>query len=61
MPKQMQLSCRDVGVDCDFIARGKDENEIMRKLEEHAKKEHGMKEIPQEIRTKARKALKRAA
>lgn len=55
---QKELSCRDVGgVDCDFVARGKDEKEILAKTAEHARKAHNMKEIPQELMEKVRKAI----
>ncbi|MEW6441238.1 MAG: DUF1059 domain-containing protein [bacterium] len=48
------LSCRDVGVDCDFVARGRTEEEIFRKCEEHARKDHNMQGIPDDLRTKMR-------
>ena len=50
------LSCRDVGVDCDFVARGETEEEIFRKAAVHAKADHSMSEIPKELYDKARAA-----
>lgn len=44
-----EIRCRDVGVDCDWSATGETEEEIMKKAAEHAKKAHGMNEIPQEL------------
>jgi AhpD family alkylhydroperoxidase len=58
---EKELSCRDVGVDCDFVARGKSEEEILRKTAEHARKEHGMKEISREMEKKVRAAIHAAA
>jgi len=55
--EEKMVSCRDVGVDCDFVARGKSEEEILKKTAEHARKEHGMKEIPFELKEKVRKAI----
>jgi predicted small metal-binding protein len=52
------LSCRDVGVDCDFEARGETEEEVMKKTAQHAKEAHGMTEIPQEIVEKCQKAIR---
>jgi len=52
-----ELSCRDVGVDCDFVARGKDEKEILAKAAEHAKKDHNMEEIPEGLLEKCREAI----
>jgi predicted small metal-binding protein len=54
---EKELSCRDVGVDCDFVARGKDEKEILAKAAEHARKAHNMTEIPPELVEKCRKAI----
>jgi AhpD family alkylhydroperoxidase len=51
---EMELSCRDVGVDCDFVARGKTEEEIFEKAAEHGKKEHHMEKIPPELVERAR-------
>jgi AhpD family alkylhydroperoxidase len=58
---EMELSCRDVGVDCDFVARGKTEEEIFKKAAEHGKKAHNMKEISPELLEKARAAIHLAA
>ncbi len=55
MPKT--FTCRDVGVDCDFKARGKDESEVMRKVEDHARKVHKMDPIPRDIEPKNRGAI----
>lgn len=38
------LSCKDVGVECNFVAKGKTEEEVLNKLSEHGKKVHGMKD-----------------
>lgn len=43
------VSCRDVGMDCDFVARGGTEEELLRNAAEHGKAEHGMTEIPPEV------------
>ena len=51
------VSCRDVGADCDFVARGNNEEEIMSLVAEHARTEHNMNEIPDEVREKVRAAI----
>jgi predicted small metal-binding protein len=51
------VSCRDVGMDCDFVARGQSEDEILAKCAEHARTDHGMSEIPDEVVTKVRSAI----
>ena len=50
------VSCRDVGMDCDFVAKGETEQDILQQAAEHARKEHGMTEIPAELADKVRGA-----
>jgi predicted small metal-binding protein len=52
------LSCRDVGVDCDFIARANTEKELFELCEKHAKKSHNMKSIPPDLREKMRQYIR---
>ena len=35
------LACRDVGVDCDFVARDETEEQVLEEGEKHVKKVHG--------------------
>jgi len=51
------LSCREVGMDCDFVARGQNEQEILAKAAEHARKDHGMDRIPDEVLDKVKAAI----
>ncbi len=51
------LRCREVGVDCDFEAKGESVEEIMAQAAKHAKEDHGMDEIPQELIDKVREAI----
>ena len=44
MPKT--YTCRDAGVPCDWKVRGETEDEIMRKIRDHARTTHKMNEIP---------------
>jgi predicted small metal-binding protein len=54
----MPYTCRDVGVDCDWRARGEDEAEVMGKIREHARQEHNMDPIPAEVEQKVRDAIR---
>ena len=47
------LHCRDVGPDCDFIARGQSNDEIMTQVAEHARTIHGINPVPTELAQKA--------
>jgi predicted small metal-binding protein len=51
------IRCRDVGVNCDFEARGQTEQEVMQQLSDHARSGHGMQEIPAELVTKVKAAI----
>ena len=51
------LRCRDVGVDCNFVARGATEDEVMAKVQEHACTGHGFTGIPPELADKVKAAI----
>jgi predicted small metal-binding protein len=51
------LRCRDAGVDCDFVARGETEEDVMNKAVEHARQDHGMENVPDEVLAKARSVV----
>ncbi len=56
----MQLRCKDVGVDCDFEIKGaSSEEEIMQMASIHAKLAHNMDLIPPELAAKAKAAIKK--
>jgi predicted small metal-binding protein len=52
------VKCRDVGVDCDFVARGQTEQEVMKACTEHARSAHGMDEIPTELVAKVKASIR---
>jgi predicted small metal-binding protein len=52
------LRCRDVGMDCDFVAHAETEEEILKKAAEYAASAHDMKEIPEEVLAKVRAAIR---
>lgn len=45
------IYCRDVGIGekCDFVVRGKSEEEIYEEVRKHAKDVHGMKKLPEDL------------
>jgi predicted small metal-binding protein len=47
-----QLSCREIGMDCDFLVRAATEDEAMRLATEHACEAHQICEITPEFRDK---------
>jgi predicted small metal-binding protein len=44
--------------DCSFVAKGKDDDEVMRKAAEHAKRDHNMQTVPPDLERRARSAIR---
>jgi predicted small metal-binding protein len=57
-PMSKFVSCRNVGVDCDFVARGESEQEILQQCAEHARSAHGMNELTPELAEKVRSGIR---
>ena len=53
-----RISCRDIGVECDFVATGKTDDEVMRACAEHGKKAHNMAELPPELAQKVKAGIR---
>jgi len=47
-------------MDCDFVAHGESEDQIMAQAAEHARKDHGMESIPEEVVAKVKAAIHEA-
>jgi len=58
LPKQ--LKCGDLMPGCEFIARGANEEEVMKKAAEHAQKAHGIQQVTPELAAKVKRAIKDA-
>jgi predicted small metal-binding protein len=39
----LTVSCREVGMDCDYVCKGETEEEIMKNAEQHAVQDHHFK------------------
>jgi len=54
------FKCKDLGMKCDFEATAKTEEELMKKITEHATKVHNMKPpFPLDMMQKVKKAIKK--
>lgn len=51
------LKCRDVGMDCDFVARADTEEELLKMAAKHAKTDHNMAEIPADVLEKVQAVI----
>lgn len=56
MPKE--LRCGDLMPGCKAVIQGKDENEVMTRAAEHAKRDHNMPTMPPDVAAKARQAIR---
>ena len=54
------LRCKDIGVDCDFVASGKTEEEVLKKAAEHARKDHGIQRVTKAYKDSWRKLIRNA-
>jgi predicted small metal-binding protein len=45
-------------MDCDFVAKGETEQDILQQAAEHARTAHNMNEIPAEVVDKVRGAIR---
>jgi predicted small metal-binding protein len=48
------LKCREVGLDCNFVARADTEEEIMQQVAEHANTTHGVQDMPEDVIARVR-------
>ncbi len=55
------FSCKDTGADCDFVAKGETEQDVLQQCAEHAKTAHKLSEIPAELVNKIRSAIREVA
>jgi len=52
------LSCADVGADCSWSTTAETEDELMKKVAEHAKEEHEGMEVTPELVAKIKSHIK---
>ncbi len=51
------LRCRDLGMDCDFEACGEDAEEVLKTAVDHARAIHGLKDVSEKDRLRAKAAV----
>ena len=47
------IACRDMGADCDFVARGENLEELFKNAGEHSRAVHDITAVTPEMREKA--------
>ncbi len=59
MPEtEKHLRCRDVGMDCDFEAHGRSEDDVMQQAGAHGARVHGITEMTPEPAARGRAAVR---
>jgi predicted small metal-binding protein len=58
----LSLACRDVGVDCDNVAKGETEEELWADGTEHVVRDHGFRreDVNEKFKTEHRSFIKRS-
>ena len=56
-----QFSCGDVVPGCKAVFRGETEDDILQEVGVHARQDHGLVEVPDELVTKVRSLIREAA
>jgi predicted small metal-binding protein len=52
------LKCNDLNPGCNFEIRGNSEDEILKQATAHAKTAHNMQNVPPDVLSKARSAIR---
>lgn len=55
-----RYACRDIGMNCDFVAQADDEQQLMQKIAEHARTAHNIQAMDPETEAKVKAAIKDA-
>ncbi len=58
MEKDKELFCKDMGLDCDFLACGKTEEEVLRKAGRHAQAAHPTEASSRKFEDEARASIR---
>ena len=52
------FTCSDAGVNCNWSASSENDEDLLGKIQEHAKNVHNFEEIPPELLKKVKSAIK---
>lgn len=52
------IRCRDVGFDCEGVIRAETEEEVLKMAAEHAKAEHGVDEMTDDVVAKVKSVIR---
>lgn len=52
------LHCRDLGRDCEFVARAESDDDVLGQVDDHARAAHGVDRLPDDLRRRARDSIR---
>jgi predicted small metal-binding protein len=52
-----QFKCGDVVPGCEWVTRREDEQQLLAEIQEHARDQHGMDEVPPEVADQIRSVI----
>lgn len=52
------ITCRDAGIDCNYVAQGQTNEEVMKNAAEHGRQKHGMQNITPELQQKMKSLIR---
>jgi predicted small metal-binding protein len=53
-----KFKCRDIGVDCGWNCQADSEVELMRLIQQHAHRQHGIQNVNEDLERKIRNAIR---
>lgn len=51
------IRCGDIVPGCEYVARGQNDDEVLACAAEHAKRDHGMESIPEDVLSQVKSAI----
>ncbi|HVL80333.1 MAG TPA: DUF1059 domain-containing protein [Actinomycetota bacterium] len=54
----VQLACADIGISCDHVITGRDEQDLVERATLHLQNDHGMRELDEQLAEKMRRAVR---
>ncbi len=62
MAEEYSIRCIEIGdVDCPWVGHGRNEDEVMRAVEDHGREQHNIPSLTEEIKNKVRQAMRKVA
>ena len=54
----VQLRCADIGIECEHVITGADEQEVVEEATLHLQEEHGIRELDEQLAQQMRRTIR---